>query len=552
MMKKLILMLCMLLLLCSCVDAATKIGLDRINWSHSVPVGENITLSGGYILGEAISENTISVGPSDVYDFTTDGTADELTLMEAAAALGGRGTVLLAANDYQFRGTLTVPLGVEFRATVPAIYGTGLLGGDNGFVTNSTARFCITNATHTAVKLTGGSKLTNIDFYYPNQETNSSTPKIYPYTITLAVSGPQWPAHVSIMNCHIVNAYDFLDATLGHSHLVIDGLVGTVIHKGILVDNGGHGDIYNNIHFLPHYGGQTLGNLLINYICSNMTAFEFRECDNGIISQCGIWNAGSGIILSGTNGLFVTQCIFDYVKRPLVLINSALNNIIEDNTFVSMQSNYNYAYINTRIYNSSQRAVYISDTGSGGNIISSNVIRSGGCGIYNNGPRNTITGNSIQFGFVNSSYDLSIGINNLAGGSDSIISGNYITGGNRIATLGITTYSSANIFGNTILSVSNGAFYDNAHNIAKKRITNNIGINPMGALTKPATNPVSGTTYTNYFGCPVLVTISGGTVTQIAINSVNTGLISGAFTLGPDNTIKVTHSGDPTWTWTGL
>ena len=147
---------------------------------------------------------------------------------------------------------------------------------------------------------------------------------------------------------------------------------------------------------------------------------------------------------------------------------------------------------------------------------------------------------------------MSIGINNLAGGSDSIISGNYVVGGNRIATLGITTYSSANIFGNAILSVSNGAFYDNAHDVAKKRITNNIGINPMGALTEPATNPVSGTTYTNYFGCPVLVTISGGTVTQIAINGVNTGLTSGAFVLGPDNSIKVTHSSNPAWTWTGL
>lgn len=534
-MKKLMLALCLVLLLCSCVDGATKIGLDRINLSQ---------------------DKYVTVGPlssGKVYDYYTDDVADEITIMTAAQSLGGRGIVYIDAHNYNFAGTLIVPIGVQLIGMVPAIYGTGFLGGDNGYIEDATARFCIINTTHTAVKLTAGSGLENIDFYYPNQVTNSSTPISYPFSITLAKSGSHWPAHVTIKNCHTVNAYDFIDARFGHSHFVVDGLVGTVIHHGILEDNGGHGDIYNNIHFLPHYGGQILGNLLINYICSNMTAFEFGECDNGMISQCGIWNAGSGLILHGTNGLFVTQCIFDYVKRPLVLIDSALNNIIEDNTFVSMQSNYNYAYINTRIYNSSQRAVYISDTASGGNIISSNVIRSGGCGIYNNGPRNIITDNSIQFGFVNSSDGgLSIGINNLAGGSDSIISGNYVVGGNRIATLGITTYSSANIFGNAILSVSNDAFYDNAHDVAKKRITNNIGINPMGALTEPATNPVSGTTYTNYFGCPVLVTISGGTVTQIAINGVNTGLTSGAFVLGPDNSIKVTHSSNPAWTWTGL
>lgn len=45
-MKKLILLLCMLPLLCSCVDGATKIGLDRLNWSQSLPSGEGITFSG--------------------------------------------------------------------------------------------------------------------------------------------------------------------------------------------------------------------------------------------------------------------------------------------------------------------------------------------------------------------------------------------------------------------------------------------------------------------------------------------------------------------------
>ena len=533
-MRKFILIFILFIFFISCVDGATKIGLDRINLSQ---------------------DKYVTVGPlssGKVYDYYTDDVADEITIMTAAQSLGGRGIVYIDAHNYNFAGTLIVPIGVQLIGMVPAVYGNGVLGGDNGFVTNATARWCITNTTHTAVKLTAGSGLQNIDFYYPNQITNSSTPTVYPSSVSLVKSGSQWPAHVSIKDCHVVNAYDFLDATIGHSHLVVDGLVGTVIHKGILEDEGGHGDIYTNIHFLPHYGGQTLGNLLINYICENMTAFDFHKCDNGVMSKCGVWNAGTGLIMSGTNCLSVVHCKFDTVRRPLVLADASFNNVIEDNVFAAKQSVYDNAYVNTPILNSSQRAIAIADAESGGNIICSNVIRSGGTGVYNNGPRNTISNNDIQYGFVNTSDAYSVGIDNRAGGVDSTIYGNRILGGNRLATIGIVTYSKANIYGNTVRYAGSNAFVDNAGSVSGKRVTDNVGINPLGDLAEPAANPVSDTIYTNYFGCPVLITISGGTVSQIAINAVNTGLTSGAFVLGPDNSIKVTHSSNPAWTWTGL
>ncbi|MFA5407451.1 MAG: right-handed parallel beta-helix repeat-containing protein [Bacilli bacterium] len=45
-MKKIILILCVILLLGGCVDGATKIGLDRLNWSQSLPSGEGVKFSG--------------------------------------------------------------------------------------------------------------------------------------------------------------------------------------------------------------------------------------------------------------------------------------------------------------------------------------------------------------------------------------------------------------------------------------------------------------------------------------------------------------------------
>lgn len=84
-MKKLILMLCMLLLLCSCVDAATKIGLDRLNWSQTLPIGANVTMDDGYLVDAKLGESSaeVTVGSYKLCDYVTDGTNDEVQILQA-------------------------------------------------------------------------------------------------------------------------------------------------------------------------------------------------------------------------------------------------------------------------------------------------------------------------------------------------------------------------------------------------------------------------------------------------------------------------------------
>ena len=45
-MRKFILIFILFIFFISCVDGATKIGLDRLNWSQSLPSGEGIKFSG--------------------------------------------------------------------------------------------------------------------------------------------------------------------------------------------------------------------------------------------------------------------------------------------------------------------------------------------------------------------------------------------------------------------------------------------------------------------------------------------------------------------------
>ena len=47
--------------------------------------------------------------------------------------------------------------------------------------------------------------------------------------------------------------------------------------------------------------------------------------------------------------------------------------------------------------------------------------------------------------------------------------------------------------------------------------------------------------------CGEQITVGGGTVTVIAVNTVTTGLTSGTFVLNPADTITLTYSSAPTW-----
>ena len=75
-------------------------------------------------------------------------------------------------------------------------------------------------------------------------------------------------------------------------------------------------------------------------------------------------------------------------------------------------------------------------------------------------------------------------------------------------------------------------------------------VNPAGPQTAPAI-PASGTAYTNPFPFDCAVYITGGTVTAVAIGGTATGLTSGQFFVPAGETITLTYSAAPTWTWFG-
>lgn len=79
-------------------------------------------------------------------------------------------------------------------------------------------------------------------------------------------------------------------------------------------------------------------------------------------------------------------------------------------------------------------------------------------------------------------------------------------------------------------------------------VSGTAAINASPTPSQPAV-PASTTAQYNNNPYAVAVTVTGGTVTVIAVNGVTTGLISGVIYVPAFGTITLTYSVAPTWTW---
>jgi hypothetical protein len=74
----------------------------------------------------------------------------------------------------------------------------------------------------------------------------------------------------------------------------------------------------------------------------------------------------------------------------------------------------------------------------------------------------------------------------------------------------------------------------------------------QGGADTPVTTPAvpgSAAPADNGTGIPVAVTVTGGTVTVIAVSGTATGLTSGTVVVPYPGTITLTYSAAPTWSW---
>lgn len=73
--------------------------------------------------------------------------------------------------------------------------------------------------------------------------------------------------------------------------------------------------------------------------------------------------------------------------------------------------------------------------------------------------------------------------------------------------------------------------------------------NSGGSATAPSF-PSSGTAQATGYAFPVIVTITGGTISDVSVNGSSVGTSDGSYVVPSLGTITVTYTGTPSWTWT--
>ncbi len=323
----------------------------------------------------------------------------------------------------------------------------------------------------------------------------------------------------------------------GSNAWIQDIYVGPVSYNGIEVS--GHAVFINNVHVhAANYGlyftGSSLrvngafitGSVTAIYATGNTMNITSAELygSNGVV-----WDGGSYCFLYDVeaNG---TGIAFSLVSGAEVHLNNCWTNNASNSLKIASTFNYAVSVTGGRLGNSTGDNVVVAGSqiisikgveiwGAAGNAL---VHVTGGVFML------AIEGNMFQDAGTSASYGILL----------DNVSLSHVSIGDNVMGVGSGTFTE-------------GYIQNNSTDLSAVSIHDNIGFNPVGKLTAPAL-PASGTAQTNTFPYYVRVYVAGGTVSAIALNGTDTGLTSGEITLGPGETITLTYTAAPTWTWFGL
>jgi hypothetical protein len=259
-----------------------------------------------------------------------------------------------------------------------------------------------------------------------------------------------------------------------------------------------------------------------------------------------------GVYMFSTEQNIIRHCIFENLGNPAVsephaIFDNATHNLFDGNVFLVTSNGVNSLCMQG-IQSSAVNNIF---DGGGGHCIRvtrDNVLIEGNL-FYSIGSNQVASGNAkagvyVATGGVSNTRIIGNGFepcNSGAGFADSAV---FLDGSSKNSL--VTNNDMA-------INQSNGSWVNGpVHTTGSlgtgNVIRNNPGFNPVGSQTPPAI-PSSTVALTNPFPYDMTVFITGGTVTVIAIGGTSTGLTSGAFRVPANQTIKLTYSVAPTWTW---
>lgn len=188
--------------------------------------------------------NNPTTSPFIISTVKGDGvTSDDIQLATDIATCSARGTKLLIPP-----GKILISGNLPINIFNCHIEGVGVPGADAASTASFGTTFILTSTSIKPFQLGNNSRISGVNFYYPNQTTGAV---VYPPTITIdntTGGATNW----AINDVVVVNAYDFIQHTIGAEGggMLYDSTI-YCVHS--CWESPGHGDQnrFSNIHFTP-------------------------------------------------------------------------------------------------------------------------------------------------------------------------------------------------------------------------------------------------------------------------------------------------------------
>jgi len=295
------------------------------------------------------------------------------------------------------------------------------------------------------------------------------------------------------------------------------------------------------------------------YIRGTAGFWDTCQLSNALLER---FDQGISLVADVTGKVYQHFCLsnvtMDYIRRHCIYAETNASGVI-----TSISSDNICWFMNWE--NAAIQLVQVAGTMDDFSIQGKVPITGGEAVSYNvpSAKRNTFT---VYAGAVNRANIASAALNFVAGSKGFSVIG--CMGNDDLTGLGLPFFADWGVqigadcdeyvvTGNRMNGNSGGSFFNTniTHSAGStlRQISANGRPNYAVQLSSaPYVLPASGSPFTNTNGWAMEVIISGGTVTQIAKNGVNTGLTSGTFIVGPGETLTPTYSSAPTALFFGL
>ncbi|MEM5820024.1 MAG: hypothetical protein QXO19_03980 [Candidatus Aenigmatarchaeota archaeon] len=491
--------------------------------------------------------NGLSDKINDGADFGPD-TPGTLTygIQEAINAISGNGGIvyLKAGNYYVSAPIIINTSGILLEGEgsgigdgyLPTAIINNLPTGSNNLVTNNTRFFSVKNILFDGTfgnRQTGGALLYSA-YVQGTIENCSFHVGQFDYGINFQ------PAITNIDHCFFGNSANVAAIYIrgGGNDFFISNTVIETGATGIIIENNQPGlGVIQNVDITHCNTSLQLGT---SGGSGNINFIKFINCNFDAPTNYGIYIPASTATFLY---LLFTQCTVG---------NGSINNIYWPAT--------NAIPINVKF-----TSCVFRDATQDGIVLAFEDSREGGvtfesCSIVHSGVSSAGTYSNIKVpsGLTASGEGMHINLYNCELGDDVVYNDTIYT--KQVFGIESSGLVHLHVEGGKLGSTTAGLLIDNSsYLLSDSKILNITGYNPQGFKTTTPSVPASGTAVQNTNPYPVMVYISGGSGTAVAITpngsstatTVNSTL-AGQYRLEPYDSITLTYSTAPTWQWYGL